>query len=313
MTLRLTLRQVIAAAGVAAIALLSAGCGGGGSGGGDASKTGTQAPAARPTPSPPAYPVRDGVDLAASPTWQAARERGHLVVGAKDDQPGLGYLDPATLRRSGFDIEIARMVSAHLGLDPAAIEFKTIASVNRETAIVNGDVDMYVGTYSITEERKRSVAFAGPYYVSGQSLLVRADEQAITGKESMAGRKVCSAKGSTAFRHLQREFPETLAVFYDDYSQCVENLLTGVVDAVSTDEAILKGYAARSPDRLKVVGEPFTTENYGIGLPRTDTVFRMAVNEALAANAANGNWKAAYDATLGLSGVPAPAVPELER
>ncbi|MEU8138597.1 glutamate ABC transporter substrate-binding protein [Streptodolium elevatio] len=304
----MTLRQVMAAAGIAALALLGAGCDGGGA----EPKAQPPASAPRSTPPPPVYPVRDGVDLTASPTWKAARDRGHLVVGAKDDQPGLGYLDPATLRRSGFDIEIARMVSAQLGLDPARIEFRTIASANRETAIVNGEVDMYVGTYSITDDRKRSVAFAGPYYVSGQSLLVRRDEPAITGKDTIAGKKVCSAKGSTAFNRLQREFPETLAVFYDDYSQCVENLLTGLVDAVSTDEAILKGYAARSPDRLKVVGQPFTTENYGIGVPRDDAVFRTAVNEALRASTANGAWKAAYDATLGMSGVPAPPVPPLE-
>ncbi|MGW0664215.1 glutamate ABC transporter substrate-binding protein [Streptodolium elevatio] len=304
----MTLRQVMAAAGIAALALLGAGCDGGGA----EPKAQPPAPAPRSAPPPPVYPVRDGVDLTASPTWKAARDRGHLVVGAKDDQPGLGYLDPATLRRSGFDIEIARMVSAQLGLDPARIEFRTIASADRETAIVNGEVDMYVGTYSITDDRKRSVAFAGPYYVSGQSLLVRRDEPAITGKDTIAGKKVCSAKGSTAFNRLQREFPETLAVFYDDYSQCVENLLTGLVDAVSTDEAILKGYAARSPDRLKVVGQPFTTENYGIGVPRDDAVFRTAVNEALRASTANGAWKAAYDATLGMSGVPAPPVPPLE-
>ena len=80
---------------------------------------------------------------------------------------------------------------------------------------------------------RTSVAFAGPYYVSGQSFLVRREETAITGKETIAGKKVCSAKGSTAFDRLQREFPETVAVFYDDYSQCVEHLLTGLVDAVS--------------------------------------------------------------------------------
>lgn len=302
------LRQAMAAAGIAALALLGTGCGGDG-------KPGAAPPASAPKsapPPPPAYTVRAGVDLPASPTWKAAKARGHLVVGAKDDQPGLGYLDPATLRRSGFDIEIARMVSAHLGLDPAKIEFRTIASANRETAIKSGDVDLYVGTYSITDERKKSVAFAGPYYVSGQSFLVRKDEVLITGKDTIAGRKVCSAKGSTAFQRLQVDFPETMAVFHDDYSQCVEHLLTGLVDAVSTDEAILRGYAARSPDRLKVVGQPFTTEKYGIGVPRGDTVFRTAVNDALAASAANGNWKAAYDATLGPSGSAAPTVPPLE-
>ncbi|WP_436790286.1 glutamate ABC transporter substrate-binding protein [Yinghuangia sp. YIM S10712] len=301
-------RTTMAAVGAVAAAVLTSACGG--DTGGAAAATTRPAPAT--TPPLPTYHVRADVDLP-SPTLAAARQRGHLVVGAKDDQPGLGYLNPATLRRSGFDIEIARMVSAELGLDPARIEFKTIASVNREEALRNGDVDLYVGTYSITEERKQSVGFAGPYYISGQSFLVRADETALTGKDTLHGRRVCSAKGSTAFNRLQVDFPEAQAVFYDDYSQCVDNLLAEVVDAVSTDEAILKGFAARNPGNLKVVGQPFTTEKYGIGLPKSDPVLREAVNTALEANARNGNWKAAYDATLGVSGVPAPPIPPIER
>lgn len=303
------LRTTAAAIGAVALALLATACGGTGTG---TAANATTRPVPAATPPLPTYRIAAAPDIA-SPTLTKARARGHLVVGAKDDQPGLGYLNPATMTRSGFDIEIARMVSAALGLDPATIEFKTIASVNRETALRDGDVDMYVGTYSITEERKQSVGFAGPYYISGQSFLVRADETAITGKETLHGRRVCSAKGSTAFRRLQVDFPEALAVFYDDYSQCVEALLDNVVDAVSTDDAILKGYAARKPGSLKVVGEPFTTEKYGIGLPRNDTALREAVNSALEANARNGNWKAAYDATLGLSGVPAPPIPPIER
>ncbi|MCF2533079.1 glutamate ABC transporter substrate-binding protein [Yinghuangia soli] len=303
------LRKAIAVAGIAALALLGTACGRDDKPGGTPPPTGAP-PAA---PSLPVYTAKAGVDLSASPTWAKAKERGHLIVGAKDDQPFLGYLDRATLARSGFDIEIARMVSAELGLDPAKIEFSTVPSSGRETAIQNGDVDMYVGTYSITEQRKKLVAFAGPYYVSGQSFLVRKDEQAITGKDTIRGKRVCSAKGSTAFQRLQVDFPETQAVFQDDYSNCVEHLLAGQVDAVSTDEAILKGYAAKDPGRLKVVGQPFTTENYGIGLPQQDPVFRTAVNDAIEASIANGNWKAAYDATLGLSGAPAPQTPKVER
>ncbi|NUU21436.1 MAG: glutamate ABC transporter substrate-binding protein [Streptomycetaceae bacterium] len=300
-----------AVGGVAALALFGTACGGGDD---TAKAAASSATAPRPTPPPPTYAVKAGVDLsAASPTWKNAKARGHLVVGAKEDQPGLGYMDRATLARSGFDIEIARMVSAELGLDPGQIEFRTIASGSREDALANGDIDMYVGTYSITDERKSKVGFAGPYYISGQSLLVRKAEAAVTGKDTIRGKKVCSAKGSTPFQRLQVQFPETQAVFYDDYSQCVEHLLAGDVDAVSTDEAILKGYVARDPDHLKVVGQPFTTEKYGVGLPKDDTAFRAAVDDALEASAKNRNWQKAYDATLGLSGSPAPGVPPIER
>lgn len=314
------LRKSIAIVGLSALALLGTACGkdgtpsdnnnaGGTSGGAAGGGTGT----ASTKPQLPAYTVKQGVDLSASSTWKKAQERGHLVVGVKDDQPFLGYQDPATKERSGFDVEIARMVSAELGLDPKKIEFKTIASVNRETAIQRGDVDYYVGTYSITDKRKEQIGFAGPYYISGQSLLVQKNNTSINSKDDLKGKKVCSAKGSTPIQKIKNEFPETTPVEYDTYSLCLDNLLSGQVDAVTTDEAILKGYAAKDPDKLKVVGANFSEEKYGIGLPKDDAALRAAVNDALEAKGKDGTWLAIYNATLGLSGSPAPAVPAVER
>ncbi|MDI2128622.1 glutamate ABC transporter substrate-binding protein [Yinghuangia seranimata] len=315
----MNLRKSIAIAGISALALFgTAACGKDGSPeektpeAPASNATGGGAPAAKPTV--PTFTVKAGVDLSAtSPTWKKAKDRGHLVIGAKEDQPFLGSMDPATKKRSGFDIEMARMISAELGLDPAQIEFKTIASANRETALQKGDVDMYVGTYSITDKRKDSVSFAGPYYVSGQSLLVKKNETAITGKDTIKGKKVCSAKGSTPIQTIKDKFPETTPIEYDTYSLCVDNLLSGQVDAVSTDEAILKGYAAKDPDHLKVVGDNFSVEKYGIGLPKDDAALRAAVNDALDAKEKDGTWKKVYDATLGLSGSPAPTIPAIER
>ena len=76
-------------------------------------------------------------------------------------------MDPATGTYSGFDIEIAKMMSASLGFEPSTIQFKTIASANRETALQNGQIDYYVGTYTINDNRKKLVGFAGPYYLAG--------------------------------------------------------------------------------------------------------------------------------------------------
>ncbi|HSA50003.1 MAG TPA: glutamate ABC transporter substrate-binding protein [Yinghuangia sp.] len=312
------MRTSIAVVGISALALLGTACGkdgtpesnnnGGGTTGGAG---GSGAPSAKPTL--PTYTVKQGFDLSASNTWKKAKDRGHLVVGVKEDQPFLGYMDPATKERSGFDVEIARMISAELGLDPKKIEFKTIASVNRETALQKGEVDYYVGTYSINDKRKEQVGFAGPYYISGQSLLVQKSNTSIKSKDDLAGKKVCSAKGSTPIQKIKAEYPQTEAVEYDTYSLCVDNLLSGQVDAVTTDEAILKGYAAKQPDDLKVVGDNFSVEKYGIGLPKDDAALRAAVNDALDAKAKDGTWLAIYNATLGLSGSPAPAVPPLER
>ncbi|MFI9237845.1 glutamate ABC transporter substrate-binding protein [Streptomyces sp. NPDC053079] len=292
-----------AALALAALALLAAGCG----------KEGSP-PVKGPKPGAlPVYHVDAGFQLEDSPTWRAARKRGHLVVGAKEDQPYLGEKDPASGTYSGFDIEIARMMSASLGFDPKTIAFRTIASANRETALQNGQIDYYVGTYTINDLRKKQVGFAGPYYIAGQSLLVRADETDINGPGDLAGKRVCSAAGSTPLQRIQREYPKAIAVAYDTYSICVDNLLTLQVDAVTTDDTILMGFAAKAPDELKVVGKPFSKEPYGIGVPRSDNALRFALDDALVAHEKNGDWKKAYDATLGLSGVPAPQPPPVDR
>ncbi|GAA3007150.1 glutamate ABC transporter substrate-binding protein [Streptomyces fulvorobeus] len=261
----------------------------------------------------PRYQVATGFELPGSPTWRRAKSRGHLVVGAKEDQPYLGEKDPASGIYSGFDIEIARMLAASLGFDPEKIRFRTIASANRETALQNGQIDYYVGTYTINDMRKKLVGFAGPYFMAGQGLLVRTDEEGIDGPQDLGGRTVCSAAGSTPYQRIAEDHPEAKLVAYDTYSICVDNLLTFQVDAVTTDDAILLGFAAKAPQEMKVVGKPFSEEPYGVGVPRGDNALRLALDDALEANQRNGNWKRAYRATLGLSGAPAPAPPPIDR
>ncbi|MEV5505700.1 glutamate ABC transporter substrate-binding protein [Streptomyces orinoci] len=297
------MRRRLTALALTVLALLGGACG----------KPGSP-PVKGPRPgSLPVYRVATGVDLTASPTWRRARARGHLVVGAKEDQPYLGEKDPATGTYSGFDIEIARMMAASLGFDPKTVVFTTIASANRETALQNGQIDYYVGTYTINDLRKRQVGFAGPYYLAGQSLLVRKNEQGINGPADLAGKRVCSATGSTPLMRIRRDYPKAQAVAYDTYSICVDNLLSLQVAAVTTDDTILLGFAAKAPDELKVVGRPFSKEPYGIGVPRADTALRLALDDAIETHERDGDWKKAYDATLGLSGVPAPRPPAVDR
>ncbi|GAA4792798.1 MULTISPECIES: glutamate ABC transporter substrate-binding protein [Streptomyces] len=259
----------------------------------------------------PSYKVATGVSID-SPTLTRAQKAGKLVVGVKNDQPYLGFQDD-TGNRSGFDIEIAKMVAADLGFPARMIEFKTIDTSSREAAIAAGEVDLYVGTYTINDERKKKVGFSGPYYMAGADLLVRKDDRTIGGPYSLRGKTVCSVKGATALREIQREEYRTTTVETEKYSQCVQKLLDGEVDAVTTDDAILKGYAAQTPDRLKVVGNPFTEEPYGIGMDRGDEALRDAVNDALEEHDANGDQEKAYDATLGLSGSKYEGAPLVDR
>ena len=233
-------------------------------------------PAARRQAAPPTparhegtwFEVADDVTLDGSPTFDAITERGTVKVGVKEDQPGLGYLDPTTGERTGFDVDIARWIAASLGYDEDKIEFTAIPSANREQAIVNGDIDYYVGTYSITDTRKEQISFAGPYFVTGQGLLVAADNDDINGPDDLAGKTVCSATGSTSIQRIKDEYPDAQTTEFDTYSQCVEQLKNGQVDAVTTDESILIGFAAQDPDNLKVVGEPSARSATASASPR---------------------------------------------
>ncbi|ABY22921.1 glutamate-binding protein [Renibacterium salmoninarum ATCC 33209] len=255
-----------------------------------------------------AYKVADNVSLSGSPTFDKIKSNGKITIGVKEDQPGLGFKDPATGEYSGFDIEIARWMAASLGLSADKIQFQAIASSNREQALANGQVDLYVGTYSITDKRKALVDFAGPYFVTGQGLLVKKDNTSINSEKDLAGKTVCSATGSTPIQNIKAKFPDTKTTEFDLYSKCVEQVKNGSADALTTDQAILLGYAAQDPDNLKVVGPPFTTEKYGIGVKKGDTALRTFLNDTLTKG--KDVWTKIYDSTLGKSGtkVDQPAV-----
>ena len=256
------------------------------------------------------FEVASDVQLEGSPTFDRMMADGVVRIGVKEDQPNLGFLDATTNERSGFDVDIARWVAASLGFDEDAIEFQSIPSANREQALVNGDIDFYVGTYSITDSRKEQIDFAGPYFVTGQGLLVAVDSEIASEEDLVAGVNVCSATGSTPIQNIRDNYPDVETTEFDTYSQCVEALINGQVEAVTTDQAILIGYAAQNAEELKVVGEPFTEERYGIGLPKGDDALREHINTLLEENP--DVWQGIYDANLGDAGVEG-TQPEVDR
>ncbi|HKT04858.1 MAG TPA: glutamate ABC transporter substrate-binding protein [Rugosimonospora sp.] len=300
---------------IAALGLAVAGCGKSGTptAPGNAGASGTAGTADTCMSSGVALAPATGVTLTGSPTYDRIKAAGKVVIGVKADQPNLGYKNAAG-QRCGFDIEMAQLIAARLGLGPDKIEYKEIPSANRETAIKGGDIDYYVGTYSITDKRKKDVSFAGPYFIAGQDLLVRKDDMSITGKDTLKGKKVCSATGSTPLQRVrdQKLTEDQNISEFKTYSECVSQLLDKRIDAVTTDDAILKGYAAQNPTRLRVVGQPFSVEKYGIGLAHDDKALRGFINDVLAAAAQDGTWQKIYTGTLGRSGSTANP-PPLER
>ena len=226
-----------------------------------------------------------------------------ITIGIKYDQPGLGQKEGETFK--GFDVDVAKYVARELGFAEDKIVFKETPSAQRETAIQGGQVALIFATYSITDARKEKVSFAGPYFVAGQDLLVAADNTDITGPDAMNGKTLCSVTGSTPAEKIKKEYATSVELFEQDtYSKCVEALVGGTVDAVTTDNVILAGFAAQPQyaGKLKVVGKPFSTEKYGVGLKKGDTELCGKVNAALEKMVSDGSWQKAVDANVGPSG-----------
>lgn len=256
--------------------------------------------------------VETSVEFDAGTTMATLNESGSVKIGVKFDQPGLGYKDPAKGDTpEGFDIEVAKYVASKLGIEASSIEWVEAVSANREPFLQNGTVDLVIASYSITDKRKEVVGQAGPYYVTGQQLLVAKDDDSIKGPEDLTGKGVCSVDGSTSIKTVAEKFgasPKPAGT----YSECVQALLNGTVDAVTTDGSILLGYAAENPDKLKVVGEAFSEERYGIGYKKDDADMCEFLTDSINEMIDDGSWAKSFGATLGLSGVETPEPPKTD-
>ena len=206
-------------------------------------------------------------------------EAGSITIGTKFDQPLFGLVGPDGVPQ-GFDVEIGKLIAGKLGIAEDGIEWVETISSNREPFIESGQVDIVIATYTINDARKEIVSFAGPYYEAGQSILTLTENEDIQGPDDLAGKKVCTVSGSTPEKNLLENFPDTEVVPFGAYSDCIDPLRNGQVDAISTDNVILAGFAADNED-LEVRGEPFTEEPYGIGLAKDDTEFRDWINDVL--------------------------------
>ena len=235
-------------------------------------------------------------------------EEGSITIGTKFDQPLFGLQGPDGVP-VGFDVEIGQLVADALGVEAEFVEAQT---PQRENRIEDGSVDIVVATYTINDTRKEVVDFAGPYYVAGQALMVMADNEEITGDQDLDGVTVCSADGSTPAQNIADNYPEAELVTYGAYTDCLDPLRSGQVDAVTTDNVILAGYVDESPDDFKIVGDIFTEEPYGIGLAKGDDDFRDFINDVIEQSYENGDWEAAWNNTVG-DVLPLPEPPAVDR
>lgn len=275
---------------VGVVALVAAACGDDDD---DSGGTSTAAPtqAAAPT-------------FAADSTMAKIVAKGKMTVGVKFDQPGFGLKDPVTGKVDGFDVQIAKEIGKALGLKEEQIEFVEAVSANRIPFLQEDKVDLVIATMTINAERKTQIEFSRPYYLAGQSILVKKDNTTIKTVTDLNGKNVCSVQGSTSEKNIQAKAPQANLLSLTGYAACVDSLKSGRVEAVSTDDIILAGFAA-SDNTLKLVGGQFTQEPYGIGVKKGKTDMVAFIDAMLAKEFADGTWDKIYDKYLGkVEGLP---------
>jgi glutamate transport system substrate-binding protein len=257
--------------------------------------------------------VNEGASFAEGTTMARLKEAGKVTVGTKFDQPLFG-LKNLEGKPEGFDVEIAKLIAGEMGISADNINWVETVSANREPFIQQDKVDLVVATYTINDERKQVVDFAGPYYEAGQDIMVaKGNPEGIAGPDDLAGKKVCSVTGSTPAENIRENYPDADLTEFDVYSKCAEGLKNGQVQAVTTDNVILLGLISQDPEAFELVDKPFTKEPYGIGLKKGDTEFRNFINDTLQKIEQDGRWLAAWDATAGKVAPAKPTPPAIDR
>jgi glutamate transport system substrate-binding protein len=242
-----------------------------------------------------ATPTAEAEQFPEDTTMGKIQAAGEIKIGVKYDVPPFGFKNPQTDEIEGFDVDLGKAIADKLGVKPNFIE---AISDNRIPFLQDGTVDLVLSTMTINAERDQEIDFSEPYYIARGRILVPQDSD-ITGIDSLAGRKVCTALGSTYEETIKEQAPKADLRLVDSYSECLELVQNGAVDAVSTDDVILTGMIIQD-DTLKLTeGEPLTTEPYGAGIKDGDTEFKEFVDGVIEEWKSGGGWAEAYEKWVG--------------
>jgi ABC-type amino acid transport substrate-binding protein len=229
-----------------------------------------------------------------STTLGKIQEKGEITIGVKYDVPPFGFENPQTNEVEGFDVDLGRAVAEKLGVEPKFIE---AISDNRIPFLQDGTADLILSTMTINAERVMEIDFSDPYYVANGRILTKTDSP-IKGLEDLAGKKVCTALGSTYEETIREQAPKADLKLVDSYSECLELIQNGAVDAVSTDDVILTGMIIQD-DTLHLVGDELTVEPYGAGIKKGEKQMVDFVNQVFDEYKQDGRWQKTYDKWVG--------------
>jgi ABC-type amino acid transport substrate-binding protein len=229
----------------------------------------------------------------AGSTMDQIVNRGRLIVGVTYSIPLFGELDPLSGDVRGFDNELAKEIAREMGLRADQIEFVDVLGEERLPALQENRVDMVIMGITITPEREELVSFSRPYYLAGQSILVRRNNRSVSSLRDLSGKKVCVIAGSTSVPTLTEKAPQAIQVPAPSAGDCLTQVVSGSVDATSTDDIILAGFAAENDD-VVLVGGQFTEEPYGVGIPEGKTDMVEFVDSVIARMIEDGRWGRLY-------------------
>jgi glutamate transport system substrate-binding protein len=233
-------------------------------------------------------------EFPAGTTMAELQEAGEIRIGVKFDVPPFGVENPQTGEVEGFDVDLGTYIAERLGVEPV---FREATSDNRIPLLVDGTIDLILSTMTITEERDLEIDFSEPYYVANGDVLVPQGSDIQT-LEDLNGQRVCTALGSTYADTIRMEAPDADLRLVDLYSECFDQVQTGAVDAVSTDDVILTGMVIQD-DSLEILGLEYTTEPYGAGITDGDTEMKQFVDESIQEFIDSGAWQETYDEWVG--------------
>ncbi|WP_285906504.1 ABC transporter substrate-binding protein [Pseudodesulfovibrio pelocollis] len=238
-----------------------------------------------------------GVSAAHANKLEEIKARGVLVAGVRDSTNLFGFVDPNTKDLVGFDIDVVRYIANKLGVD---IQFKVVTSNNRIPMLVQGAVDIVAATMTHKFSRDEQIDFSITYFMDGQKLLVEKGS-GIKSTADLANKKVGTVKGSTSEKNIKDAQPASQVISYDEYPQAFMALKQGKVVAVTTDSGILAGLKAGDvdPEKWEIVGEFFSSEPYGLGVPENESKFRDFVNLCLNEMWLDGTYHATFKKWMG--------------
>ena len=224
-------------------------------------------------------------------------QSGEVTVGMREDTTAMGKLD------EDIATHVINAIAEDRGWDAPEITWKETLPTHREESLRSGEVDMVAAAYSIYHERANEVSFGGPYAITHQALLIPSGNTEINGLNDLHGKVVCSAAGSWSAEMIITTLTDTEMREHATYTECVDDLRSGQVDGVTTDELILQGYAADNPGEFRIVelldrGAPLTMERYGIGVRKDDTEATDAMNKALQAMLDDGTFDRLVSANM---------------